>query len=212
MKTITIRLLTVAVALALAAPAWAQATVQGTWTTRPRENDGGRRWVQVSMELDDDTGNWGWSVDPDDLQGVSFAQFDGDVPDARFELVREAGTMSFAGTIRNGRGAGTFTFTPNAQWLREMERLGFDMSERRVFQAAVHDIRLQYVRDLRGLGYNDLDEGDLFSFAIHGVSIEFIRGMNSLGYADIPPRQLITMRIHGVTPEWVRQVHAAMGG
>lgn len=205
-------LLGAVMALAVAAPVWAQATVEGAWTTRARESDSGRQRIQISMELDDDTGNWGWSVDPADLQGLSFAQFDGDVADARFELVREAGTMSFEGTIRDGRGIGTFTFTPDAAWVRDMAALGFDMSERRVFQSAVHDIRVQYVRDLQALGYDDLDQRDLFSFAIHGVTVEFIRGMNALGYADLPARELVSMRIHGVTPEWVRQVQAAMGG
>jgi hypothetical protein len=205
-------LLTAVAVLVLAAPVWAQATVEGTWTTRARDNDSGRRRIQISMELGDDTGNWGWSVDPGDLQGLSFAQFDGDVADARFELVREAGTIAFEGTIRGGRGVGTFTFTPNAQWVRDIEALGFDMSERRVFQSAVHDIRVQYVRDVQALGYDELDERDLFSFAIHGVTAEFIRGMNGLGYADISARELVSMRIHGVTPEWVRQVQAAMGG
>lgn len=195
-----------------AAAVHTQATVEGTWTTRARENDNGRRWIQVSMELDDEHGNWGWSVDPDELDGLTFEQFDGEVSDARFELVREAGTVTFQGTIRNGRGNGTFSFTPNAQWQRDMEQLGYDMSERRVFQSAIHDIRIAWVRDLQSLGYADLRENDLFSFAIHGVTTDFIRGMNGLGYADIPARELVSMRIHGVTVDWVRQVHRAMGG
>lgn len=213
MNNTTYRLLTVLIALALALPAWAQATVEGTWTTRARENDDGRRWIQLSMQLDDDTGNWGWTVDPDELDGLTFDDFDADVDDARFELVREAGTVAFEGRIRNGRGVGTFAFTPSAQWQRDMEQLGFgDMSDRRAFQAAIHDITTDHVRDLRSLGYDTLDERDLFSFAIHGVSTDFIRGMNDLGYADIPARDLVTMRIHGVTPDWVREVRAAMGG
>lgn len=190
-----------------------QATVEGTWSTRARENDNGRRWIQLSLELDTDRGTWGWTVDPDELEGLSFDQFDGDVADARFELVREAGTVTFEGAIRNGRGAGTFAFTPNAAWEREMAQLGFGgMSERRVFQSAIHDIRTDYVRDLQALGYDNLDEDDLFSFTIHGVTTDFIREMNGLGYADIAAGDLVTMRIHGVTPDWVRRVRAAMGG
>ncbi|MGD8817445.1 MAG: hypothetical protein PVJ51_09670 [Acidobacteriota bacterium] len=214
MKTKTmIRMLVALVVLALAVPAWAQATIEGTWTTRARENDEGRRWAQVSLELDDEHGTWGWSVDPDDLQGISYEQLDGDVTDAHFEMVRDAGTVVFDGTIRSGRGVGTFAFTPNAQWQRDMERLGFDgLSQREAFSAAIHDITTAYVSDLRGLGYDDLDVDELFSFAIHGISTDFIRGMNDLGYADIPAKKLVSMRIHGVTVDWVRQVRAAMGG
>jgi len=213
MSKTTLRILIALVALAIVVPAWAQATVEGTWSTRARENDDGRRWIQLSMQLDDDTGNWGWTVDPEDLDGLDFGDFDADVDDARFALVREAGTVTFEGRIRDGRGAGTFAFTPNAQWARDMQQLGFDdMSERRVFQSAIHDISTDYVRELQALGYDDLDQRDLFSFAIHRVTVDFIRQMNDLGYADIASRDLVTMRIHGVTPEWVREVRAAMGG
>lgn len=213
MSKTTLRILTALVALAIVVPAWAQATVEGTWSTRARENDGGRRWIQLSMEIDENNGNWGWTVDPDDLDGLTFDDFDSDVDDAIFELVREAGTVAFEGRIRNGRGAGTFAFTPNVQWVRDMQQLGYDdLSERRVFQSTIHDIRTDYVRELQSLGYDELDERDLFSFAIHRVTVDFIRQMNDLGYADIPSRDLVAMRIHGVTPDWVREVRAAMGG
>ncbi len=199
-------------ALTTPGPFVAQATIEGTWTTRARVSESGRRRVQVSLELGDDTGTWGWSVDPDDLDGLSFDQFNGDVADARFELVRDAGTIAFVGVIRGGRGIGEFTFTPNGSWQRGMDSYGYDdLSDRQVFSAAIHDITLEYVGDLRQLGYTDLAARDLFSFAIHRVSIEFIRGMNDLGYAEIPARKLVSMRIHGVTLEWVREVRAAMG-
>jgi hypothetical protein len=213
MKTATIRLLATLVALAFAIPAWAQATVEGTWTTRTRESDDGGRWIQLSMELDSDTGTWGWSVDADDLNGISYDQLAGDVSGARFELARDAGTVVFEGAVRNGRGSGSFAFTPNPGWQRDMAQMGYDdLSDRQVFQAAIHDITTAYVRDLQSLGYTDLRERDLFSFAIHGVGIDFIRDMNALGYADIAASDLISMRIHGITAEWVREVRAAMGG
>jgi hypothetical protein len=188
-------------------------TIEGTWSTETREHDDGRRTVQLTMELDEDTGTWGWSVEASELDGLSFEQLDGNVADARFELVRDAGTVVFQGVIRNGRGIGEFTFTPNAAWQREMTGYGYgDLSERQVFSAAIHDITTAYVGELRQLGYADLPVNDLFSIAIHRVSIAIIRGMNDLGYADIPARKLVSMRIHGVTVEWVRQVRAAMGG
>jgi hypothetical protein len=191
----------------------AQATVEGTWSTRTRtDEDDGEQQIRLNMELDDDTGTWGWRVDPTDLDGLSFSQFDSDVDDARFELVRDAGTVSFEGRIRDGRGDGTFSFTPNGQWVSRMDDMGYDFSARRVFQAAIHDITVDYVNDLRGLGYDDLDTEELFSFAIHGVSIEFIEQMDGLGYADIPAQKIVQLRIHGVSPEWVRQIRDAMGG
>ncbi len=197
------------------APARAQSpTVESTWSTRAREREDGRQRIHISMEVDGN-GTWttGFNVDDGTLNGLSFDQARGTSDNVSFQLVRDAGTVAFEGLIRDGRGAGTFSFTPDAGWQRDMAGLGYDdLSGRRVFSAAIHDITTAYVQDLQRLGYTDLPAGDLFSFAIHGVSVAFITEMNGLGYDDIAARDLITMRIHGVTPEWVREVRAAMGG
>lgn len=199
------------------APAAAQSpTVEGTWSTRARERDDGRQRIQLSLEIDrDDRGTWntGFAIDGDEFEGLSFEQARGSVDDARFRMVRDAGTVAFEGVIRNGRGAGTFSFVPNQGWIGEMAALGFDeLSETEVFQGAIHDITTAYVGELRDLGYTELSEGQLFSFAIHGVTAEFIRELNDLGYDDIRAGQLTQLRIHGVTPEYVREVRRAMGG
>jgi hypothetical protein len=189
-------------------------TIEGTWSTRARERDGRQR-IQLSLEIDRARGNWnmGFGVEPGELQGLSFDQAFGTVADARFTMVRDAGTVAFEGAIRDGRGAGTFAFTPNTSWIQAMDGLGYDdLSDEQVFTAAVHDVTTSFVQDLRQLGYTDLPTGDLFSFAIHGVTPEMIRELNGLGYRDIPARQLVALRIHGASPEWIREVRAAMGG
>ena len=38
---------------------------------------------------------------------------------------REAGTLSFDGSFRDGRGAGLFTFGPREAYANEMRSLGF---------------------------------------------------------------------------------------
>jgi len=199
---------------AAASPVAQAATVEGTWSTRAREREGGQR-IQLSLEIDRARGNWnmGFGVEPGELEGLSFDQASGTVADARFTMARDAGTIAFDGSIRDGRGAGTFAFTPNASWIQAMDGLGYDdLSDEQVFTAAVHDITTSFVQDLRQLGYTDLPTGDLFSFAIHGVTPEMIRELNGLGYRDIPARQLVALRIHGASPEWIREVRAAMGG
>jgi hypothetical protein len=179
-----------------------------------RERDGRER-IQLSLEIDRSRGNWnmGFGVEPGELDGLSFEQAAGTVAAARFTMVRDAGTVVFEGSIRDGRGAGTFAFTPNASWIQAMDGLGYgDLSDEQVFTAAVHDITTSFVQDLRQLGYTDLPASELFAFAIHGVTAEMIRELNGLGYRDIPARQLVALRIHGASPEWIREVRAAMGG
>ena len=100
------------------APAMAQSpTVEGTWSTRARERDDGRRRIHISMEVDGN-GTWttGFNVDDGTLNGLSFDQARGTSDNVSFQLVRDAGTVAFEGLIRDGRGAGTFSFTPDAGW------------------------------------------------------------------------------------------------
>jgi hypothetical protein len=194
-------------------PAPQAPTVEGTWSTRARASDDGRQRVQVSMEIGDGDNHMGFTAEPGELSGLSFAQASGTADNIRFELVREAGTVVFEGSIRDGLGAGTFAFTPAASWQSDMAQLGYDgFSEREVFSAAVLDLTTAFVGEIQGLGYTDLSWKNLFAFTIHGVSGDFIRGMNGLGYDDIEAEKLIAMRIHGVTVEWVEEVRRAMGG
>ena len=209
----------IAVLALVAIPALATAqTIEGTWESRYRDRDD--RWdeqrdVQLSLRIDTrGDGNWqsGFGISSDELRGLSSSQASGTASDVTFEMVREAGTIRFEGDIRNGRGAGLFTFTPSQAYLDEMATLGFSgISNERQLTFALQDVTTDYVRELQALGYTSLSTRELTQFAIHGVSAEFIRGMNELGYREIEPKQLVQLRIHGVTPDYVRQVRAALG-
>ena len=148
----------------ISTPAAQSPTVEGTWSTRARQRDNGRHRIQISMEVDGD-GTWqmGFSVEDGALNGLSFDQARGTSDNVSFQLVRDAGTVAFEGLIRDGRGAGTFSFTPNAGWQRDMAGFGYDdLSERQVFSAAIHNISTAYVQDLQRLGYTGLAENHLF--------------------------------------------------
>ena len=71
---------------------------------------------------------------------------------------REAGTLAFEGSFRDGRGAGLFTFAPRAAYTAEMRSLGFndDLDLWRRYQLAVHDVGPRYIRDLKTEGFDKL--------------------------------------------------------
>ncbi len=211
--------LAIAVALPSAAtagiaPAGAQAsTVEGTWSTRISDRNGDDR-IQIRLERDRDRGHssQGFSVDAGELDGLTMGQASGTASNVRFALVRDAGTITFEGNIRDGRGTGTFGFTPNSQWVGQMDGLGYDWDDDEVFFLAIQDVTTAWVEALQDLGYTNLPGDDLFAFAIHGVGPEFIRALNDLGYRSIDADDLVAMRIHGVSPEFVRDIRGALGG
>lgn len=202
-------------ALLLAPPALAQEAVEGTWELSGHERSDGEERVQIRLRRDGPRGDRSssFSVPVDELHGLSPAVLRSDVPDARFELEREAGTVTFTGELRRGEGTGFFRFLPDPAYRARMAGLGYpDLSTERVFQFAIFDVDTGFVRELRSLGYEELEEGDLVRFVIHAVSVDFIRAMGELGYADIGADDLVRLRIHGVTPAYVRGVRAALEG
>ena len=208
------------VALLTAVAAWlpsevAAQTFEGTWRTRIYDRADRDDVVHLQLEIDRGRrGNWntGFGIEATDLTGITLDQLRGSAEDVSFRLVREAGTVQLQGSIRDGRGTGWFTFTPDRAFADRMAFLGFPgLEDEQLFSFAVHDITTQYVEEMRALGYDDLDEDELMSFAIHGVSPEMVRELDVLGYSNVRPQKLVQLRIHGVTPDYVRRVRAALG-
>src|ERR1041385_4179332 len=77
-----------------------------------------------------------------------------------FRLAREAGTIDAEGTFQNGKGSGTFRFTPNMAFLSAMKSRGFDFekgdsdwkeqrpAEDRLFTAAALNVTTALPADL----------------------------------------------------------------
>lgn len=212
-KIRTLTFLVAAVFVAgLPLPAAAQEMV-GTWETHLSGDAPAENRIQINMRANRGRGNHqnGFSVDLDRLEGLSSAAARGTARDVVFQLVREAGTVTFEGDFRDGRGTGFFTFVANEIYVQAMAELGYGgMTAPRVYEFALHNVTTEYVRGLRGLGYVDLSEDDLSRFAIHGVRLAYISGMNELGYTSISAEDLVRMRIHGVSLDYVREIRSAL--
>jgi hypothetical protein len=92
------------------------------------------------------------------LRGLTGTQLDSSGSVARFELVRDAGTLRFEGFLKNGGGGGTFTFAPNPDFAAAMRKLGFStgiagLSDEKVFAMAVHDVSTGYGEGHERTGY-----------------------------------------------------------
>ena len=155
----------------------AQAPITGTWTADSREKKDGK--IQLNLELKRN-GNgrhqMGQSYDYGDLQGLSRDQAqNGRVS---FRLAREAGTIQCDGEFVNGKGSGTFTFTPNSAFVDGMRSRGFDFTKQsakktgeefevsdRLFTAAALNVTTALADDLLSANFGKLEVEDLFKAA-----------------------------------------------
>lgn len=195
----------------------------GTWTLERKKGD----FFRLETEMRGEHSQWRNDTDvkAGELKGLSNG------PDIRFEIPRDAGTLKFQGSFDGSRGKGTFTFAGNPDYRRRMEGMGYEMSDSRLLELYIHDVSLdfaremtalgeistgklvelrihnvspEYVREMAGLGYEGLTANKLVEFKIHGVSPELIRALVETGYKDLPPNRVVEFKIHGVTPEYIR--------
>jgi hypothetical protein len=193
----------IALVVCLAAAAAVQAPITGQWIIEPASQPGA---VHLTIHRSGPGGGRSTSsfdVALEKLEGLNQAA-GGPV---RFRFVRDAGSVACEGWFKDGKGAGTFVFSANPQYLAEMQSFGYDsLSPESTFDLALHDVSLAFIRELRGLGYDHVPVDQLIAMRIHGVSPDFIKDVKALGYAGVSVDELIAMRIHGVTPEFIRRM------
>ncbi len=206
----------------------AQTPITGEWkaNTRSDKKDGDRHdsvarfdgKIHISFERsrgDRNKSQHGSSFDYADLQGLTADQTqNGPV---RFRLVREAGTVDAEGTFVNGKGSGTFTFSPDAGYLSAMSARGFDFArssskrpeaaEERQFSAALVNVTTALADDLRSVDMGPLDVDDLFKAAIFKVDSKFMAEMKASGFPGLQMEDLVKARIFKIDADYVRQVH-----
>jgi len=130
--------------------------------------------------------------------------------DVQFTIARDAGRFSCEGYLKDSEGAGIFHFTPEASYVQSMSALGFvGIDEEKQFAMAVHDVTLEFAKEMKGEKVSGLSTDMLIAFRIHGVSQQFIRQIRAEGLTAIEADKLIAYRIHGVSPEFVREVRKA---
>ena len=205
--------------------------VEGTWRSDSdnywtRSNS--ERWVNIQLQREGS--NSGIGVPERDVPALADRRADGPI---HFTLRRDAGAFDFTGRIADGRGRGDFTFTPDADFITGMGRLGYPrLTDEDVWRFAMHDITRDYVTGFKNAGYQldasdliksrihgatpafaqemkaqglgKLDIDDLVKMRIHGVTPESIKAMRDLGYKDLSIDKLVELRIHGVTPEFIK--------
>ena len=198
----------------------AQSAATGEWKAS-LNNENSK--IQLNLERRTKRGGhnqMGQTYDFSELQGLSREQALSGGP-VRFSIVREAGRIDCEGTFQNGKGSGTFTFTPNAAFISAMKSRGFDFEadskrrqtdndgenrlEERLFAATTLNVTTALADDLTS-AFGKLDVEDLFKAAIFKIDSQFAREMKASGFENLGMEELVKARIFKIDAAFVRQV------
>lgn len=181
-------------------------TITGEWTLgRARESGKVRFSLESSWQGGSFSNISDWNAS--ELKGIDWSS--AGKHDVRFTIAREAGNIDCEGFLKDGEGAGMFTFRPNPQYASQMAAAGFPgVTDEEQFSFALQDVSLSFAREMKAAGIEGLDKSKLIAFRIQGVTPEYVRDLEQLGYPHPPANKLIALRIQEVTPEYIRSLRA----
>src|SRR5262245_3064582 len=139
----------------------AQNSITGQWIVSPSKADG---FVQLTLQRTgpDRNFNSSTSVPLSQLRGLTAAEMRKDSGMTKFEIVKNAGTLQCEEWFKNSKESRTFVFKPNLNYVSEMRSLGYNnLSDDRIFSLTIHDVRLDFVHELIAAGYERTDMDQL---------------------------------------------------
>ncbi|HYC58357.1 MAG TPA: hypothetical protein VEK79_02210 [Thermoanaerobaculia bacterium] len=90
-------------------------------------------------------------------------------------------------------------------FIKTMQAEGFKVSLDRYLQMRIFDITPEYIREMRNLGYRDIDDEELIASKIHKVTPQYIKEMRAAGW-DLTLDELQSSAIHGATPAFAAEM------
>jgi beta-lactamase regulating signal transducer with metallopeptidase domain len=182
--------------------AMGQTEPAGTWEINPSKTPG-----IVNVRVTSGDSSSGFSIEVSKLEALTGVKLSGTTGPVRCSIRRDAGTFNLEGTVRNGVGAGTFTFAPDPAFAAELAKRGYERpTSAQQFALARADVGYAFLDELNAQRYTRPGLSDLVRAGQHGVSVDYLRGMGAAGYHLNSLGPLIELRDHGVTPEYVRQL------
>lgn len=170
--------------------------------------------IHLSFRYDRDKGrsnNFGSGFDYSDLRGLTKAQVESaSATNVSFSLSREAGNIEMQGTFQNGKGSGTYRFTPNRNFASNMQTRGFAFDNEKLFTATTLDLTTGFVDDLLTANFKGLDADDLFKAKIFKITPQFMSEMAAIGFPNLDMEDLVKARIFKIDAAYIRQI-ADMG-
>ena len=154
---------------------WAAETQSGDWTIA-RSDIPGRVESSLSHRNGHSHYESDWPVSA--FQGLDVSR--PGRQEVRFTISRDAGRFDCEGFLDNGEGAGLFHFIPDSNYRQQMKTLGFEVEGEEQLGMALHDVSLEFAKQMKSENLEDLDTGKLMAFRIHGVTAKFVEDLRAI--------------------------------
>lgn len=188
----------------------AQSALSGQWVAELDARDPAVVKLMISRRTD--TGGSymnSENISRGELQGLPADVATSAKSTVNFRIVRDAGTFNCEGYFNAGRGAGFWTFAPNQSFASAMRGRGYEnLTEDDLLKAALHNLSIKYIEDLKASGYDRLDFRTLLRAASHEITINYIRELQAAGYQGLSMEQLIRARNHEIDGQYIKEVQA----
>lgn len=144
------------------------------------------------------------------IQGLPGTGLEANQTGVTLRFKRDAGTIVATGSIRGGRGEGSFEVELDPAYAAELERRGVGRpsadQQRRLLHA---DASFGFLDVLKANGYPVPGVDLLMRCVDHGVDEDFIRELAAAGYRLDSIESLVRVRDHGVDADFIREMAAA---
>jgi beta-lactamase regulating signal transducer with metallopeptidase domain len=124
-----------------------------------------------------------------------------------FSLTREAGTMHFTGKFEGKNGMGTYKFSPNKNFSKELAEQGVTVGkdiDLMVFFMV--NVKTSYVKMLKKKGYKDIKEDDLIPLAALDVNEDYINSITKAGVKDFNLEDLIPLKSLNIDAAFIEEI------
>jgi hypothetical protein len=126
-----------------------------------------------------------------------------------FSMTREAGTMQFEGSFKDGKGSGRFQFVPSKPYKEYMGKEGYVIDDDKQMTYFMANVTPNVLQMLRDNGYTKIREDELIPISALHVDAPYIQSLHRAGYRDVSLDQLIPLKAMDIDSAYISGLRKA---
>ena len=127
-----------------------------------------------------------------------------------FTISREAGIMNFEGKFEGNNGMGTYKFTADKNFTKDMAQEGVTVADDRDLMVFfMVNVKVSYVKMLKKNGYKNIDKDQLIPLVALDTNEEYITSIKQAGIPDFDLNDLIPFKSMGIDKAYIDEIRQA---